>query len=333
MDKKQFAVQYLKDRRRTILAFCGFVGCSFLLYFLFEVRWEPILYTTFLLVLFALPFVLGDLRRTYRTYHWLCELQKADFSTVHNLPAAGTLLEQSYQTLLRQALQAWQKERTEQRILDAERDEYYTLWTHQIKTPLYAMDLMLQTNDTTPTKWKAALIQVSQYVDMALKYLQLESQYADLCLEKVSLLPVAQEAIKMHSVILIAKRLKIELTNLEHTVLTDRKWLLFILGQLISNAAKYTEQGTITIDCPGASQLCIRDTGIGIASEDLPRLFEKGYTGFNGRIHQKSTGCGLYLCKKVSRLLGCTLSVSSQLNKGTEVTLHFPEHDFSAAEA
>ena len=105
-----------------------------------------------------------------------------------------------------------------------------------------------------------------------------------------------------------------------------------ILEQLVSNAAKYTEQGCISIYQPTPLQICVSDTGIGITAEDLPRLFEKGYTGFNGRIHQKSTGCGLYMCKKVSLLLGYTLSVSSQLNIGTTVTVNLPADEFSVAD-
>jgi signal transduction histidine kinase len=255
-----------------------------------------------------------------------------DFSVRNDLPMADTLLEQSYQQMIIKTLQAWQNERTDQRRINAERDDYYTLWTHQIKTPISTMDLMLQTGDTTPAKWKTELLHVSQYVDMALKYLQLENQYSDLSLERVELLPLVQEAVKKHSVILIAKRLKIKLHDLNNTVLTDRKWLLFILEQLVSNAAKYTEQGSITIFQPTPLQICVSDTGIGIAAEDLPRLFEKGYTGFNGRIHQKSTGCGLYMCKKVSRLLGCEISISSQVNNGATVTVNLPKSDFSVAE-
>ena len=160
------------------------------------------------------------------------------------------------------------------------------------------MDLMLQTGDTTSTKWKTELLRVSQYVDMALKYLQLENQYSDLSLERVELLPLVQEAIKKHSTILIAKRLKINLHDLSGTVLTDRKWLLFILEQLISNAAKYTEEGSIAIFQPTPLQICVSDTGIGISAEDLPRLFEKGYTGFNGRIRQNPQAVGCICVKK-----------------------------------
>lgn len=332
LDKKYFLIQYLKDKYKVIVVFCGLILCNSFLYFLYDVRMEPILYTTFLLILFALPFAFWDMHRIYQKCRRLQDIGQMENPVMPDLWAADTLLEQEYQRVIKEALQAWQNERTKWREINAERDDYYTLWTHQIKTPIYSMDLMLQTGDTTPSKWKAELLQISRYADMALKYLQLENQYSDLCLEQVRLLPVAQEAVRKHSVILIAKRLKIDLHNLEAEVLTDRKWLLFILEQLVSNAAKYTEQGTIAIYQPAPLQICVSDTGMGIAAEDLPRLFEKGYTGFNGHIHQKSTGCGLYMCKKVSRLLGLTLSISSQVNAGTTVTINLPGDDFSTAD-
>lgn len=332
MDKKYFLIQYLKDKYKVMIVFCGLIICNFFMYFLYDVRMEPILYTTFLLILFVLPFALWDLRRTYQKCGRLKNTEQAKVPVIPDLPTAGTLMEENYQRVIKEILQAWQNERANQRKINAERDDYYTLWTHQIKTPIYSMDLMLQTGDTTPSKWKTELLQISRYVDMALKYLQLDNQYYDLCLERVELLPLAQEAIKKYSVILIAKRINIDLHDLNSTILTDRKWLLFILEQLVSNAAKYTEQGSIAIYQPTPLQICVSDTGIGIAAEDLPRLFEKGYTGFNGRIHQKSTGCGLYMCKKVSALLGCTFSISSQVNIGTTVTVNFPQGDFSVAD-
>ena len=322
----------MKDKYKMVIVFGGLIVCNFFMYFLYDVRMEPILYTTFLLILFVLPFAVRDLRRTYWNCERLKKIEQSGVPVMPDLPEADTLLEKSYQQVIGKMIQAWQVERAKQREINAERDDYYTLWTHQIKTPIYSMDLMLQTGDTTPSKWKAELLQVSRYADMALKYLQLENQYSDLCLEQVKLMSVAQEAVRKHSVILIAKRLKIDLHDLEAEVLTDRKWLLFILEQLVSNAAKYTERGTIAIYQPAPLQICVSDTGMGIAAEDLPRLFEKGYTGFNGHIHQKSTGCGLYMCKKVSHLLGLTLSISSQVNIGTTVTINLPGDDFAAVD-
>lgn len=141
-----------------------------------------------------------------------------------------------------------------------------------------------------------------------------------------------QNVIKKFSSLFITKQLKVELIDLDGTILTDEKWFTFVIEQLISNAVKYTEQGGVYIYQPSPFQVCIRDTGIGIAAEDLPQLFEKGYTGFNGRIHQKSTGCGLYMCKKVLCMLNCNITISSQLNQGTTVMINLPENDLYVVE-
>lgn len=165
---------------------------------------EPILYTTFLLILLALPFALGDLRRTYQKCRRLNDIRRTKLPVMPDLGSVDTIQEKSYQQVIEEILHAWQNERADQRKINAERDDYYTLWTHQIKTPIYSMDLMLQTGDTTPSKCKTELLQISRYVDMALKYLQLENQYSDLCLEQAELLPLTQEAIRKHSTILLS---------------------------------------------------------------------------------------------------------------------------------
>ena len=180
LDKKHFLIQYLKEKYKVIVVFCGLILCNFFLYFLYDVRMEPVLYTTFLLILFVLPFAFWDMRRIYRKCERLQNIGQMEDPVMPDLWAADTLLEQNYQRVVKEAVQAWQDERTKWQKLNAERDDYYTLWTHQIKTPIYSMDLMLQTGDTTPSKWKAELLQVSRYADMALKYLQLENQYSDL---------------------------------------------------------------------------------------------------------------------------------------------------------
>lgn len=316
----------------VIVAYFVFLLCSIFMYFLYDVRWEPVLYTTYLIILITVPFVFWDCRKNYVKNQCLKEALKMDFPIVPELPKADSLLEQNYQYLLRKILEAWKDERVEQKRVDAERDDYYTLWTHQIKMPAYAMDLMLQTGDMTPEKWKIELMKISQYVDMALKYLQLENQYSDLCFKQVELLPMIQNVIKKFSSLFITKQLKVELIDLDGTILTDEKWFTFVIEQLISNAVKYTEQGGVYIYQPSPFQVCIRDTGIGIAAEDLPQLFEKGYTGFNGRIHQKSTGCGLYMCKKVLCMLNCNITISSQLNQGTTVMINLPENDLYVVE-
>ena len=176
LDKKSFLVCYLKEKYKIMIVFCGLTVCNVFMYFLYDVRMEPVLYTTFLLILFALPFAFRDLRDTYQKCVRLNNIKQAKLPAAPDLGTADTLLEESYQQIIKEILQAWQNERAEQRKINTERDEYYTLWTHQIKTPVYSMDLMLQTGDATPSKWKTELLQISCYIDMALKYLKSEAK-------------------------------------------------------------------------------------------------------------------------------------------------------------
>lgn len=284
------------------------------------------------MMLFALPFIVQDIRRYYKTISKMTEITHSDFDENYDFPTANGLIEQCYQAEIKSIVQAWKTDRAEWRKAAAERDDYYTLWTHQIKSPLYSMDLMLQTQDMAPQKWRIELLKVSQYVEMALKYLQLENQSADIYLSQVPVLPLVQDAIKKYSGMFIAKKLRVELKDLDGAILTDQKWFSFMLEQLISNAVKYTEQGGVTISQPSPSQICVSDTGIGISDSDLPLIFEKGYSGFNGRVQKKSSGCGLYLSRKIAKLLGCSLSVTSKLNHGTTVTITLPQVDFSVAD-
>lgn len=332
MDRAFILRQYLKDRRKVLCVSGIFVVCFFFLYFLYDVRLEPAFYTLFLMVLFALPFIVKDIRRYYKTISKIAELSRSDFDDNFDLPTANGFVERCYQAEIKSIVQAWKADRAVWRKAATERDDYYTLWTHQIKTPLYSMDLMLQTQDMAPQKLRIELLKVSQYVEMALKYLQLENQSADIYLSQVLVLPLVQEAVKKYSGMFIAKKLRVELKDLEGAILTDPKWFSFMLEQLISNAVKYTERGGVAISQPSPSQICISDTGIGISDSDLPLIFEKGYSGFNGRIQKKSSGCGLYLCKKIAKLLGCSLSVTSKLNHGTTVTITLPQADFSVAD-
>lgn len=332
MDRAFILRQYLKDRRKVLCVFGIFVICFFFLYFLYDVRLEPAFYTLFLMMLFALPFIVQDIRRYYKTISKIAKIAHSDFADNIDLPAANGLVEQCYQAKIKSIVQAWKADRAAWRKAAAERDDYYTLWTHQIKTPLYSMDLMLQTQDMAPQKWRIELMKVSQYVEMALKYLQLENQSADVFLSQIPALPLVQEAVKKYSGMFIAKRLRVKLKDLDGCILTDQKWFSFMLEQLISNAVKYTEQGGVTISQPSPSQICVSDTGIGISDSDLPLIFEKGYSGFNGRIQKKSSGCGLYLCKKIAKLLGCSLSVTSKIKHGTTVIITLPQADFSVAD-
>ena len=208
---------------------------------------------------------------------------------------------------------------------------YYTLWAHQIKTPIAAMRLTLQNEDTpTSRRLTAELGRIERYVEMVLAYLRLDADSTDYVLRESDLDPIVRGAVKKFSGEFIARRLALDLQPTGLRVLTDEKWLSFVLEQLISNALKYTPEGRVSIFMEAPATLCIADTGIGIAPEDLPRIFEQGFTGCNGRGDKRASGLGLYLCRRVCRNLGHTIAVESEPGKGTTVRLDLSRKKLTA---
>lgn len=216
-----------------------------------------------------------------------------------------------------------QAARREQEALSAKKYsdmvEYYTLWAHQIKTPIAAMRLTLQNEDSpTSRRLNAELGRVERYVEMVMAYLRLDAGATDYVLRECELDGIIRGAVKKFSGEFIDRRLTLDYTPVQYTVLTDEKWLSFVLEQLVSNALKYTPEGKISVFLEGDA-LCVSDTGIGIAPEDLPRVFEPGYTGWNGRMDKRASGLGLYLCRRVCNNLGHTIFAESEPGRGTTV--------------
>ena len=172
---------------------------------------------------------------------------------------------------------------------------------------------------------KLELFKVEQYVEMVLSYLRMEDMSGDLVFEEYSLDEIVRQAVRKYSRMFILKKIRLDLGPLDHQVLTDEKWLVFVVEQILSNALKYTKEGGISIYMTSYRDrpvLAIEDTGIGISAEDLPRVFEKGFTGYNGRADKKSTGIGLYLCKKIMDRLHHNIYIESQEGQGTKVYLY-----------
>ena len=207
--------------------------------------------------------------------------------------------------------------------------DYYTMWAHQIKTPIAAMRLLLGGQDTAQSReLSEELLRIEQYTQMVLCYIRLESPQSDLVIRPCSLDGMIKRAVRRFSTQFIRKKLTLTYEPADAQVLTDEKWFVFVLEQLLSNAVKYTREGGVTITAD-AHTLRIADTGIGIAPEDLPRIFDKGYTGCNGRADMKASGIGLYLCRRICASLGMTISIESGTG-GTAVTLGLdrPEVDY-----
>ena len=205
-----------------------------------------------------------------------------------------------------------------------EREEYYTLWVHQIKTPIAGMRLVLDgMRGREADVLRRELFSVEQYADMALRYVKLGDIAGDLVPERCAVEPMVRAAVKAYALPFVYKRLSVRILPMERSVVTDRRWFGFVLEQILSNAVKYTERGGVTISLD-EDALTIADTGIGVRPEDLPRVFEKGFTGYNGRLDARASGIGLYLVKRAADALGIRVSMRSTPGEGTAVTLLLP---------
>ena len=204
--------------------------------------------------------------------------------------------------------------------------DYYTLWAHQIKTPIAAMRLRLQSEDSDfARRLLSDLGRIEQYVEMVLTYLRLEGEGTDYVFCEARLDDIVRPALRRFAGEFIARRLTLDYTPTDVRVLTDEKWLSFVIEQVLSNALKYTPQGGVSVYVEEPKTLCIRDTGIGIAPEDLPRVFERGYTGLQGRADKRASGIGLYLCRRICRNLGHTITAESRPGEGTTVRIKLEE--------
>ncbi len=206
----------------------------------------------------------------------------------------------------------------------AERMDYFLMWTHQIKTPISAMRLLADDN----FQMREELFKVEQYVEMVLSYQRLEDMSQDMVLQEYMLSSLLKQAIKKYSILFINKHIQFELGEADCRVVTDEKWFSFCVEQILSNSIKYAEKGKISVSCIDGEervQLKVADTGIGIRAEDLPRIFEKGFTGYNGRIDKRATGIGLYLCKRICEKLGIELRIESEQGVGTTVFFYVPK--------
>ncbi len=218
--------------------------------------------------------------------------------------------------------QILEKQRQEQ----TELDDYYTLWAHQMKTPIAASQLLVKEVDSSPVRHQleTELFKIEQYTGLVLNYLRLQSFHDDLVIESVNLDELVRNLVRKYSLFFIQVNTSLDLGQLDRTVKTDKRWLGLLIEQILSNALKYCQEGTISIVLDG-DDLVIRDTGIGIAESDLERVFERGFSGFNGRRTQQSSGLGLYLSRKIAAELGYSLKLKSKVGQGTEVRIGIKE--------
>lgn len=202
-------------------------------------------------------------------------------------------------------------------------EEYFLLWIHQIKTPITVCNLILGKPDAD-YRLKEQIFYIEDYTNMAMNYLKLKTRASDMDICEVDLDSIISGVIKKYSIIFIEKKIKLNYKKTEAKVVSDTKWLSILLEQVISNALKYTKSGEITILYDNkTNKLTVKDTGIGIPSSDIKKIFDRGYSGFNGRLNEKSSGLGLYMVGKIALLLGITIEVESKVNIGSEFSFIF----------
>lgn len=238
-----------------------------------------------------------------------------------------------YYHILKTANKSMMEQVSQSKCERKEYKEYIEQWIHEVKTPISAMSLICENNKSDITrKLMAELEKVSHYTDQALYYARSENVEKDYFIKEVLLSEMIHAAVAENKQLLLQNHVSVGVGNCEYTVYTDEKWIGFILNQLIANAVKYSEkEPTILFEVyakHGNILLSLKDNGVGITESDLPRIFEKGFTGENGRTGKSSTGIGLFLCKRLCEKLGIGIAVKSKLGQGTVVELYFPKGDF-----
>ena len=323
------------------------MSCIHLLYmYLIGARKQDVVYAAVLDAILLLITVLVGFFRYSSKVKALSNALKRPVEEQAQLPEATDDVEILYHRLLENQSIARSESESSAAVRQSRMRDYYSMWVHQIKTPISAMKLLLEAEreelgqlmcdeeqqaafkelSDNLDSFEDELFRIEEYVGMALQYQRVSSTENDFVLEKISLDCVIRDTIKKYAKIMIRRHIGINYSGTKKQVYTDEKWLAFILEQILSNAIKYTPQGFVTIETAEEKDrffITIKDTGIGIKAEDLPRVFEKGYTGYNGHADKKATGIGLYLCRQMADKLGHTIRMESELGKGTKVWIGF----------
>jgi len=303
--------------------------------FLNGVPGPEIIYGICLVVFIVLTAIVYGGYKYYNDYRYLKIIEKNIGISINRLPDPEDCIEEEYQQLIKNLSDSFNAELNKNARTLRDIEEYYTLWIHQIKTPIAAMKVLLQekTGGIDVSYEQAQLFNIEQYADMALQYMRLGSETTDFLIKKVNVHKITKEAVHKYARMFINKKIKLDFQDFNILVVSDEKWLGFVIGQILSNAVKYTHKGYVSIymetglyrnkDGIAEAALVIQDTGIGINSADLPRICEKGYTGYNGHEDKISTGIGLYLCSKTLKKLSHRMEISSEEGKGTKVKILF----------
>lgn len=316
-DKFFFLKHHLYSRRFILLLLLIVFSIMGMFAFIFEDGRSLLEYQLLLAFLLASFFLGMDLASAYKEYR-------------NQLFYASGRPQTALEVLLFEKLALLEMDKKNRAIEEREKlndlMDYYTFWAHQIKTPIAASSLLVGEIEDKKVKnqLEQELFKIESYVNIVLQYLRLESFHEDLVLKKENVEDLVKEIVKKYAIFFIQKGLSLNLHDLDRTIITDKKWFVVILEQVLSNSLKYTSQGGIEIYFQEET-LYIKDSGLGIQDADLLRVFERGFSGYNGRLTQQSSGLGLYLSKKIADELGHQISIASQVGQGTTVMISFSE--------
>lgn len=293
-----------------------------LVLFLYDISISLLYYPTCLCLFCGIIYFGYDYYKYNKKIKALDYAMHLDHIYLENIPLPDTALEQSYYSLIDKIIQANILLNNQKDFNYHELSDYMTLWVHQIKTPIAGLRLLIQSGELSPQLLSMQILRIEQYVDMMMYYVKMGHMNQDLKIGYYKIGNIVNEVVKKQSLFFIHKKIALHLEEMDEEILTDEKWTSFIIEQLLSNALKYTKEGSIHIYMKNQT-LYIEDTGIGIKKEDLPRVFEKGFTGTNGRIDKKASGLGLYLVKNICDSLGYPIHIESEINHGTIVSILF----------
>lgn len=340
---KSIFIHYIRDRFRLILAYGLIVLVLFILTVLYkyEKGIANMSYAVIIILFFFLCAAIPDYmiyrHRCRKLYDALDNGGESDYL----LPEPKGYVEELYYKIVCETQK--DKRKLISNLDEKKQDmaDYYTMWIHQIKTPIAALKLVLgreREENSSGRRAKEELFKIERYAEMALHYARLDSMSADMLFKEYEVAGIIRQAVKKYSILFIGSGLGFTMEEFSCRAITDEKWLGFVVEQVLSNALKYTDTGGISIygaeengervkekETAAVKYVVIEDTGIGIRECDLPRVFERGFTGYNGRMGMKSTGIGLYLCREIMDKLAHTIKIESTVGKGTRVFLGFQQ--------
>lgn len=321
---KTAAAGYLKQKRFLFATLAIMAVIFYLVIALYKLDSAPVLYASALSCTVGIIALVCDFILYYRKHLTLTRLLSTAIITLDGLPEGKNFIEEDYNALIRLLYDEKQRIAAANSRASADMTEYYTIWAHQIKTPIAAIELMLQSGNLDGPALRAEVFKIEQYVEMVMCYLRLETTATDYVLKEYALDPIIRQVIRKFARMFILKDIKLEYDGIAEQKLTDEKWLAFVIEQVLSNAIKYTNEGKVSIYMQDG-QLVIEDTGIGIDEGDLPQIFSRSYTGYNGRRDKSASGLGLYLSREILRRLSHTIRVESTLGVGTRIIIGFPD--------